>query len=304
MTTTESTNGQAPEGSWWPEKSDNGGSWWTGATTASATVAPVAPTETRPPPPPPPPPAAPPQTAVVPQVSPAPPAHPTPPAAIAVPASADPDQDGWTAGPPVAAPVAVAAEPAQAAAVVPVVPAVARVRWVDGVRARFASRSGRYRFAMPLVIVVAALLLLFAALKVLGGAVSTGMSHTITEHDDVLVAEIHKLQQPASQNVYVTSVLGWLPCPLTPDAAGMIGYNADGVTLIEARAQSVDKQGSVLLAYGKPDQFRITKPDATHLKVFIGEPTTGVPLIDCGATAAAAAPPTSPPTTKGLTAGN
>jgi hypothetical protein len=304
VTTTESTNGRAPEGSWWPEKSDNGGAWWAGATNASETVAPAAATETRPPPPPPPPPAAPPQTAVVPQMSPAPPAHPTPPAAIAVPASADPDRDGWAAGPPAAAPVAVAVEPAQAAAVVPVVPAVAKVRWVDGVRARFASRSGRYRFAMPLVVVVAALLLLFAGLKVIGGAIAAGLGSTITEHDATLTSEIAKLQQPAEQHVYVTSVLGWLPCPLNPDAAGMIGYNADGVTLIEKRAQAVDKQAAGLLAYAKPAEFRITKPDATHLRVFIGEPTTGVPMLDCGATAAEAPPATSPPTTKGLTAGS
>lgn len=292
MTTIPDTNGHG----WWPDTSDNEGPWWTGATTAEATIPP-------PPPPPPPAPAAPSPTAVVPPVSPAPPAHPTPPATIAVPASADPDGDGWTAGPPAAAPAAVVAEPATSAAVVPTAPAVAKVSWLDGARARLATKPGRYRYTMPVIAVAVILLLCFAGLKIVGGAVSSGMSHTITEHDDTLVREIQKLQQPASQNVYVTSLLGWLPCPLNPDAAGMIGYNADGVTLIEARAQAVDKQAAGLLAYAKPDQFRITKPDATHLRVFIGDPGTGVQLIDCGATAAAAAPQSAPPTTKGLTAG-
>lgn len=271
MTATAETNGKA----WWPESSDEGGSWWTGSTTADATI---------PPPPPPPPPA--PATAVVPPVSPAPPRHARPAGPVAVPTGQDPDGDGWAAVPPVSPPV----QPT-AAAVVPVEkPKLEKPRaaWLDGVKGRYGAKRGRYRMALPAIGIVLALVLARQGLKTMGHEVSKGLGSTIDQHDETIVSAVQAMRVPASQQVVVTNSLSWLPCPLTADAKGMIGYDPpSGPTLNSARAQAVSDQAHLLLAEHTAAEFRISQPDATHLVVFAGAPTAGVPLIDCAAQTAA-----------------
>jgi hypothetical protein len=64
------------------------------------------------------------------------------------------------------------------------------------------------------------------------------------------------------------------------------------------RAKAVNDQAVRLLATSKPAEFRLTQPDPTHLVVFVGAPTIGVPLIDCSAqTASSALNSSSSPTT-------
>lgn len=260
--------------SWWADHSDNGATWWTGATAAADTAAP-----TQPPPPPPPPPPAPAAepTAVVPPVSPAPPAHPTPPAAIQVPPAADPDGDGWVASPPAAAPTTAAV------AVAPVaVEPTPKTSWLEGVRARFGEKPKRYRWLTPVALVIIAVVLFVAFTRTLGSAIASGVSSTMTEHDETIVSAVQAVANPAPQQVTVTNVLSWLPCPLTPDAKKAIGYDPPGGPTLDAeRAAAVNAQALKWLVDFTPKDLRITAPDATHLVVFVQPITLGVPLIDC-----------------------
>jgi hypothetical protein len=188
--------------------------------------------------------------------------------------------------------VSTAVEPAPPAA-------PARPSWAAGVRARYADKRPRYRFAVPLAVGLLLLLLGWAALKTFGGAVSAGLSTTIQEHDATLVSTMQAMANPPDQNVTVTNVLSWLPCPLTSDAAGMISYVNGGASLNPERAASVGAQAQKWLLKARPDEMRITQPDATHLVVFVGDVTKGVPLLDCTVQNL----PTATPTSAALQAG-
>lgn len=285
MTDVVSQNGH----DWWADHSDNGQTWWAGGVSASDTV---------PPPPPPPPPPAPAPApaaargAVVPPVSPAPPAHPTPPTPIAVPAAADPDGDGWTAGPPTVGP--------GAAVEIAPPPAAPKTSWFDGMRARWATKPKRNRYVMPLVVLIVLMVAFVSFTKMLGGAIAKGVSSTMTDHDQTIISAVDRVANPAAQQVTVTGVLNWLPCPLTADAKGMIGYVAGGPGLDSARASGVDTQVRKWMVNYHPKELRISQPDATHLVVFVNPITEGVPLIDCTEQDL----PASPTTTAALKAGS
>lgn len=161
-------------------------------------------------------------------------------------------------------------------------PVPAKASWLNGVKGRYATKRGRYRYALPAIVVVVALILARQGLKTMGHEVSKGLSAQADQHDQTIISAVERLAAPATQQVTVSNVLSWLPCPLTADAKGMIGYDPPGgPTLNAQRAAAVETQTHKWLIDHTPKELRISQPDATHLVVFVLPITDGVPLIDC-----------------------
>lgn len=275
--------------------------WWSVVPTSPPVAEPVA-EPSRIPPPPPAPPA--PAAAPVPPRSPAPPAHAPAPEPIRVPPEQDRDGDGWPDQPaleqrrqPVDARTSTRQEPEPKAQ-----RPSARDRARDA-RPKLGDFGKRYRWAVIGVAVVAALVLARMGVKELGNSLGRSASEAQTTSNAALVDAIHQAVQPRSTTVNVATPLSWLKCPLTGDAAGMIGFDPPGSKVIDAaRAQPVADQVATAFAegHGLPE-LRLTQgKDGTSLQVFVGAPNIGVPLVDCtfnnGQVPKAQSTPSSTPT--------